>query len=345
MREMQMEKRKSMPDRSNEPDVVRIAREYKAALLAREDAQLKYMAKRYIEIERSLAADVYALVMELAQLQAEGKVITPALIKNITRYQKIQAELKREIRKFVDDTAIPSIRAEQLTFAQMGVDMGASQFKTSGGLGIVFNVLGRDALEQYVGMTGDGSPLKRLLSSAYGETADGVLASLLDGFARGLNPVTIAKQTSMKFGIGLDRITTIARTEQLRAYRMSSLEQYRETDAVIGYKRISARDDRTCLACLALDGKIYKLDTELADHPRGRCATVPIVRGAKMPTWQTGAQWFEKLPSDMQERMMGAGRYQLWRDGQFKFSDIAGNSYSPIWGDSPRVKTVAELKK
>lgn len=330
-----------------EPEVVRVAREFRLALMAREDAQLQRMAKIYLEIERRLESDIYALVLEVEQIRQNGGIIDVFHIRRLDKFKSLQKQIKNELSRFVTGTALPDIELEQLAFGEWGVKGAVASIRASYsvGLGQVFDILPRSAIQAYVGIAGDGSPLKKLLDEAYPLVIDEVVNGLINGMARGINPVAIAKDLAKTLDIGLDRITLIARTEQLRAYRISSVAQYRESGVVTGFRRLAAKDERTCLACLALDGKIYKVESDMTDHPRGRCTTVPIVIGAPMPAWQFGPQWFQTLPEGTQRTMMGGEKFELWQAGAFKFEDLAGWSRSDVWGDSPRVKTIKELTK
>jgi SPP1 gp7 family putative phage head morphogenesis protein len=335
-----------MPDKPRpEPHVVRVAREFRLALMAREDAQLQRMAKIYLDIERRLESDIYALVLEVEKIRNAGGIIDVFHIRRMEKFKSLQRQIKIELSRFVDKVALPDIKLEQLAFGEWGVNGSVAAIRASYkiGLGEVFDILPRSAIMAYVGTAGDGSPLKTLLDEAYPQVIDEVVNGLINGMARGINPVQIARDLSKSLDIGLDRITLIARTEQLRAYRISSVAQYRESGVVTGFRRLAAKDERTCLACLALDGTIYKVESEMTDHPRGRCTTVPIVIGAPIPAWQFGPQWFETLPEGTQRTMMGGEKFDLWQAGAFKFEDLAGWSRSDVWGDSPRVKTIKEL--
>ena len=124
---------------------------------------------------------------------------------------------------------------------------------------------------------------------------------------------------------------------------MATVEGYRESNVVSGFRRLAAKDGRTCLACLMSDGETFDLASDLTDHPNGRCVAVPILVGREPPQWQTGREWFETLPPERQREMMGAERYDAWSRGAFDLSALRRTAHSDVWGDSPRVATLAEL--
>jgi len=165
--------------------------------------------------------------------------------------------------------------------------------------------------------------------------------ALMDGTALGWNPRKTARAALGAPGLssggmarGLGRIMTIARTEQLRVYREASRMQYQASGVVDGYKRISAKDDRVCMACLIADGTFYPLSEPLADHPNGRCALIPCVKGVGRPEWQTGQAWFLEQSEDQQRQTMGAAKYAAWRAGKFDLTSLVQATDDPVWGPS-----------
>jgi len=106
--------------------------------------------------------------------------------------------------------------------------------------------------------------------------------TLLDGFTRGENPLTIARQMVKDIdGIGIKRARTIARTEIIRAHaegELDSLERQGAEKVGVMSEWHTAGDDRVCQLCLALDGVVLKIKEArglLPRHPNCRCAFVP----------------------------------------------------------------------
>lgn len=332
-----------MPDKKTDPAVIQLLRQYRLALINREDEQIKRLAKAWYSIETSLKDEMLLLSMEINQAKLDGSVITEQLIRRMERYKKLDAQMKSQILRFAKDTAVPDIEAEQLQFGMTGVQSAYEAVKITSAAGYVFDRLAVDAVETYVGLLGDGTPLYRLLKEAYPESLDGVIKALLEGTAKGLNPNQVAFNMSRSMGMGLERITLIARTEQLRVNRLVSSQQYRESGLQGVMKRVATKDDRTCMACLASDGEIIPLDKELDDHPRGRCFAVFQI--AKSPTvqWEKGLQWFERQDETLQRSMLGPQKYDLWKSGAFSLPDLRRTDHNDTWGDSPRVATIKEL--
>jgi SPP1 gp7 family putative phage head morphogenesis protein len=74
------------------------------------------------------------------------------------------------------------------------------------------------------------------------------------------------------------RMTLIARTETIRAHNQGQIKFYH----TVGVEKAvwqTAEDERTCLECAPLDGKVYPLDKLIGPpiHPDGRCWTIPEI--------------------------------------------------------------------
>lgn len=206
-------------------------------------------------------------------------------------------------------------------------------------------------------MVGWNKPSPESIAAAYGyvtnpvfvdrlrrfgqEAADNVGSVVLAGIARGKSPLFIAQLITKWFTIPYSWAENMARTIQLWSYRQGSHETYRRNARVLdGWMWWSARDVRTCPACIANHGTVYPLSATLNDHHRGRCTPLPVVKGS---TWQntvqTGPDWFAGLPEADQVAIMGRGRLDGLRAGLFSWSDMGRNRndalYGPMWSMKP----------
>lgn len=331
-----------MPSR-NDPEVIRRLREHRLALIAREDEQVKRMAIEWLRIEQNLKDEMTLLALQITEERAKGSIITEQLILRMERYKRLNEQMKVEILKYVKDFAVSDIEKEQMEYGLLALQSAYDAIRLSLGTGFAFDRLPVDAIQAYIGLLGDGTPLYRLLKEAYPESLDGIIQALLDGAARGLSPISMANEMAERFGIGLDRITLIARTEQLRVNRLVSAEQYRNSGLNGVMKRVATKDDRVCMACLASDGEIIPLDRDLDDHPRGRCVAVFQIDKTPIIDWEKGPDWFERQDESLQRAMMGDAKFEMWRDGLFNLEDLRRTSHNNIWGNSPRVATIKEL--
>lgn len=316
-----------MPD----SDIAKLVLAHRNALLDREAVAMREMTRRWLQIERALEAEMLKTVTELGG----ETLVTEAMILRNTRFQKLLWQARAEYGKFADyvEERVSDLQEEAL---KKGIEDAYTVLGSSleaAGLSITFDKLPIGAIENMIGLTADGTPLKTLLMDSYGEAVNGIIEEMLTGLAKGLNPTDIAELMANKFGVGLDRALTIARTEQARAYRTASLEQYRDSGVVMQYKRMAKKDDTTCLGCLFADGEIYDTEHEFDEHPNGRCSIIPVVRGAPEPTWQTGKEWFASLSADRQQSILGDKRFDLWQNGT-PLDAMTKLVNDPTWGGS-----------
>ena len=116
--------------------------------------------------------------------------------------------------------------------------------------------------------------------------------------------------------------------------------------AVRGYRRM-CYPDTACFACLMLDGEFYPIDAEPCDHPNGKCSFVPVTKHfdpGNDPSWQRGRDWFMEQDEETQRKLMGAGRFDLWKQGSVDPRDMVYIKPNDVWGGSPAVRTLESLK-
>jgi hypothetical protein len=334
-----------MPKPTSDPQVIRVLKDYRAAMDARESALMDEMAQHWLEIEQGLKSDILALAYEVEKRQAAGTVITEQIVWREDRYKKLQAQLETELKKYNRDAA-DLISKSQEQNATLGITAAQDAIHVSiastGVAGPMWNRINVRAVETMIGFSGDGSPLYSLLKESYPEAVDGILSSLINGIARGSGVAQTSIDMANGMSNGLDRALLIARTETARAYRTGSTLQYRESGVVSGFYRL-VKKETACMACLMLDGQHFDTAGELDDHPRGKCTAVPQVIGIGKPLWENGVDYFKSLDPEQQAERMGPEKYKLWQDGQFQLSDLARMQHNETWGSSPRVATLSEL--
>jgi hypothetical protein len=318
-----------MPD----PLVVQIMREHKAAILAQEEAAMQEMAARWLMIEKALQAEMETLAMEVALMAANGQVINKAVIIRLERMQKLLFQIRAQTGQYAQ-WADEAISGWQSTLAGLGLTDAAdgimsvlSEFQ----IVAQFDRLNISAVESMIGLAGDGSPLTRYLQAVHPAAADGVMEALINGVAQGIHPIKIAQEMANGLGMGLQQAMNTARTETLRAYRNACLMQYDASGLVVGYKRISARDERVCAGCLFTDGMFVESHSEFEEHNQGRCSMIPVLRDGAEPNWQSPYDWFEGQSATTQESILGPGRFEAWQNGA-SLESMVTRTEDPIWG-------------
>lgn len=308
-------------------EIVLLIERQKALLLAKDATLARSLARQWMEVIDALEAE---LLKTATAFEGEA-LVTEAMILRNSHFQKLLWQARAEYAKYADgmDEAVTEAQKKMLALGVADAT-GVIEFAVDG---IVFDRLNVRAIEALLGFSADGSPLRDLLMKGYGDAVNGIVRELLAGLAKGLNPRDIAEAMADGFGVGLDRALRIARTEVMRAYRLGSLEQYRQSGVVTQYMRLAKKDATTCLGCLFTDGEVFDSADEFSEHPNGRCVVVPVVRGAALPVFETGTDWFMKQPVATQLEMLGQERFDAWQNGA-ALRDMSSFVSDPVWGGS-----------
>lgn len=97
---------------------------------------------------------------------------------------------------------------------------------------------------------------------------------IVSAVATGQAPEVTARILAKQMGIALNRALTVARTEQLSAWRRSNIATFRQNDDVLdGWTWLTGPDP--CPFCAAQAGRLHKLDEDMATHPNCRCSASP----------------------------------------------------------------------
>lgn len=330
-----------MPD----PAVVVAMREFKQGLLAREAVQMQAMAKQWLTVENALDKRIVELAEDIATRKERGEVVTESRLYRLQRYQELMAQTQAEFTKYAA-WAGKDISRYQEGNGILGLQHASTAIQLSylpGGVGVSFNRLPREAVENIVGIAADGKPLNELLKlrmvrDEHGSPLPGVLdrltSSLITGTALGRNPRVVARDMRDDLSGGLSKALLIARTEGLRPYREMARAQYEASGVVSGHRRLSAHDGRVCPACLADEGTLYRTNETMSDHPNGRCTSVPVVEGMPEVDWLKGEDWLRTQPEGVQRSILGSARFELWQNGAFQFKQLVQKHYSTVWGES-----------
>lgn len=316
-------------------------RQWKAALLQGEQAQMREMATRWLGVEQRLHSQMDALALQMVNTHRDGGTVSQGTLFQEERYQELLSQLTDELDRY-SEYANRTISDRQRQLARLGIRQ-AAQAITTQGVRAGFARLPIEAVENLVGLSGNGSPLRNLLVASWPLSADAITQELINGVALGLNPRQVARNMARGMERSLDRMMVIARTEQLRVYRETNRQSYIASGVVTSYKRLATHDGSVCAACLMDESTEYELNEEMPEHPQGRCALVPMVAGVKQPTWKAGADWFVEQPDATQRAILGKGRFEAWQRGAFGLDELVSVKINAIWGDSLAVMPLREL--
>jgi SPP1 gp7 family putative phage head morphogenesis protein len=321
--------------------VISVMRGFKRDLLAGERAQMQEMARRWLMVERRLLGNINATAEAMARLKKEGRIISRELVMQDRYYRDLLGQLASELDAYTAYTN-DTIMAQQQRMVRLALRHSAESIQVQG-VTAGFNRLPVEAVENMVGLASNGSPLRYLLNATWPDAVEGLTQALITGIATGQNPRMVAREMARGAASSLNRMMTIARTEQLRAYREANQQSYIASGVVTEYKRLATHDSRVCAACLMDEGSVYPLYADLAIHPNCRCTLVPVVEGVASPTWVAGADWFEEQEAETQKSILGPGRYYAWQNGDFNLDQLVTVKQDPTWGPTLQVTPLKEL--
>lgn len=124
---------------------------------------------------------------------------------------------------------------------------------------------------------------------------------------------------------------TLVRTAVTAVAAKTQLESWRRMDRTIAdsYEWVAIRDARTSVICIALDGQEFRLDDPNAPVPPAhfRCRSIIrlVMKGVPRPApggWRTYEDWLKTQPENVQRRILGASRWDLWRRGKITLRDL-----------------------
>lgn len=323
------------------PGIVETTLAQRRAVDARNNATSEDMARAWFAVEQTLEPQITALAEESTRARAEGRLVNRDTLERSERYTRLLAQMAPTIRNY-DQWAAGQIEGLQRDLAALGLDHSRELLELAGynlDALATFNPL---AFESIILAAREGQPLMALLDRGYGLAAEAMADKLIAGVALGINPRVLARQM-MREGLAqsLDHALLLSRDQGIRAWRNASMTQYQQ-NGIAKYRRTAARQARTCIACLALDGTIHDSSELFPNHPQCRCIMIPIVEGARPIDLPPAADWLASRSPAEQQDILGP-HYDLYKSGK-PLQSMVGYTTDPVWGKNTRVRSVKSLR-
>lgn len=187
-------------------------------------------------------------------------------------------------------------------------------------------------------------PIRRMFAALGPVASERAKQILNQNLIIGKNPRETARELVKVTDLTRNRADIIARHTTLQSFRLASLETYDASDIVKEFKRLAARNLRTCIACIALDGTKQKTKSLMAVHPRDRCTVVPVLDlpGVNLPKRTDGKEWFNNLDPEQQRKMLGKSAYEKYTNG-VPIERFAKVEKHKVWGPTVRIRPASEL--
>lgn len=320
------------------------------ALAAREALATRRLMDAYRLLWRGVEANIARYDRFIAEAIERGEPVNPSWLRQQTWYRQLQGSIDAELQRFGTD----AVRVMALTQRE-AVNAAAEAVRLfREAIGDPFaGRVNPGALERWVSTTRPDSPLRGVLDRYGTRAAKAIEDGITEGLGAGEGVGTIVRRIGDQVGPRATeaRLATIVRTESMRAHRGAFADAMRplQDDGIItGYRWLAAKSPRTCIACIARDGRITK--TYPTDqHVACRCVAQPVVDPAIVPggtTPEPGSAWFARQDAETQRRMLpNASAYDAYKRGEITLDDLVGVRQNRTWGNSVFVRSTPKPAK
>jgi len=317
-----------------------------------EDFKAAELRRTYLMVYRRLRDRLRDLTEAIRLAEELGEKINTSWLVNEFQYRQLIDQIEAEVGAFGRQASEIISDGQRQALSTLNEDQRRLVELASGAptalqaqVGAQFIGLNAGAVNAFVGYAGDGSPLAQLLDEIAPTTRKAAQDAISYGIARGENPRVVAAAFRQAVSIPLDRALTISRTEMLRAYRTAALESYKGSAVVTGWIWHAQLDSRTCSACFSMSGTKHENTESFGAHVNCRCAAIPYTKSWKelgfdnmeqfeRPTPPLGTDVFKTLPAETQRKILGPGKYELYKSGKVTLPDTMQVTRSRKWGTS-----------
>lgn len=339
--------------------VLLIASEIRRRMLDLTNGQVVALTQAWVTAWDTLGPDLEDVLAEI--LAAGEGAVSAATLARSRQLTAALAQAKVTLEQLTG-TTVDVVSSGLSTAVDLAVEghmssLAAQLPPTAAAVGITFSQPATDALAAIVART-----TQQIHSSAI-PLADNVVRSmkrsLIRGIAIGDNPRTtarrIVREVEGNFNGGLARATNIARTETLDAHRAGArAAALRNEELLTGWVWSATLDSRTCPACLVNHGSEHPVSEDgPLDHQQGRCARIDQAKSWKElgfdleepPNEMPSAKdWFDNLTPDTKSRILGPARYEMLKNGDVRWEDLATKVSNSGWRDSIATTSVKDLR-
>ena len=327
---------------------LRLTARLRKDLLKITNQQDRALTKAWVDAWDLVSTDLEAAVNELIA-NAQGGLLSRATILRSRRLQYALQAIAEKLDQLASDAG------RLITDDLAGVVRAAGEAQEA----IIASQLPKAALD---GLAGWAKVDPRAIEAIIRRTTERITSSLwplsaeadavirrelVRGIATGSNPrataTRIMKGAEGGFNGGLTRALNIARTETIDAHRAAAKVSHdANADVLGGWIWLTELSPRTCPACLGMSGTEHPLtEPGPQGHPACRCARMPRtktwaelgIEGMDEPASLApdAGEWFAALDEKQQRNILGPGRYEAWRKGDYPMSVWAVKRPNPEW--------------
>jgi SPP1 gp7 family putative phage head morphogenesis protein len=313
--------------------VIELAEKFKKSLLNREAKSVAEILKAYRQILRNLEPQIANLEKHLA----DNPRISVTDLFTLDRFKKLEKQIEVEINNFAH-VANKQVSEFQRINAEIAVRNVQEFLRESSS----FTALPKGAIENFVGMSLEGSPLRKAFERLAPHAIESVRNKILEGIALGYNPRKTASQIRQSFGSNAARALTVTRTATLNAYREATRETYKRNSRIVkGWIWYASLSRRTCVVCWSMHGTKHSVEQTLDSHPNCRCTMLPYLNENSVIT--TGEDEFRKFSAKDQREILGNAAFEKFEKDKIKLADFVGVRNNEKFGKSLYRKPLKEI--
>jgi SPP1 gp7 family putative phage head morphogenesis protein len=311
--------------------------------------------EHYQDSYRQIELSLKTLTDAIEAKKASGEKPNVSWLKKEERYKDLITQIRVQMNRFSvevtktitngQEKSISIAQQQSRSLVEEQMKEGTENQGSSdvfARVGQAWNYLPSAAFENMVGFFSNGSPLKAYFDQQGRAASLSAERVLTHAIIAGYNPRQTAKKLKDSLGGILSKALTVARTEQLRAYRQASSDSYRANDDIVeGWIRIETLDDLTCVICIAEHGKEYENKDDFETHPNCRGTMIPRVKGVQHNI-EKGTEWFDRQSDEKKLEILGQARYDMYKQGM-SLSDMVVRTENADWGGGRKLLSVVEL--
>lgn len=325
------------------PDILKLARDFRAQLVAGESASAARMVYDYTAAYEKLLPELESVLREI---ERDGITVGRLFAKN--RIEKVLAQIGSEIGRFAGQADALISERRRLT-AQLAVAHARALGEVSlpiaptGLRGPTWTTLPTDTIENLTGFLAPQTPLTELLGELVPHAVARVRDAMILGATTGMTAPQIVAKVRESLGSNQARFLAIHRTAEMQAYREATQASFEaNADVLAGWRWLASLSFDTCAACLAKHGTLHPVSERMDSHWNCRCVAVPETKsyadlgypGLKdvRPEWENGEEWLSRQSEENQKRTLGPSKFAAWKAGRVKLVDFVGHTDDPVWG-------------
>ena len=287
----------------------------------------------------------------------------------ILKSGKISNHLKKTISDIKEQLSVPNFDKDFKELARQEVDYTQKAYNSVIGIDLFKNIPPESAMSSILNTSLiEGATIKQWMQDLEASQAFDVERAVKLGMTLGETNAQLANRLMSVLDVSRRNAETIVITGASAVANKARMDFLKENEEVIkGYQSLTVLDGKTSDLCISYSGSKYDIDFKpignskpympTPRHFRCRSTHIPILKtwremGIDLDELPTGTQssdagylpqdytfndFLKTKTKDYQDKVLGVGRAQLWRDGKITLSQLVNQQGKSL--------TLKELKE